>query len=63
MCNLILVNLEIVLILTQDSLRFVVKVPYSHKSFRTHLMELLSDIGPMESRFGPFGDGVSIDVR
>jgi hypothetical protein len=23
-------------------------------------MELLGDVGPVESRFGPFGDGVSV---
>ena len=26
-------------------------------------MELLGDIGLDESRFGPFGDGVSVDAR
>jgi hypothetical protein len=28
-----------------------------------HLMELLGDMGRAESRFGPFGDGVSVDAR
>jgi hypothetical protein len=26
------------------------------------LMELLSDVGHLESRFGPFGDGVSVSA-
>jgi hypothetical protein len=26
-------------------------------------MELLVDVGPMESYFGPFGDGVSVGAR
>jgi hypothetical protein len=26
-------------------------------------MELLGDVGPVESRFGPFGDGVSVHGR
>jgi hypothetical protein len=26
-------------------------------------MELLGDVGPMESRFGPFRDGVSVGAR
>jgi hypothetical protein len=29
----------------------------------THPMELLGDVGHLESRFGQFGDGVSVDVR
>jgi hypothetical protein len=27
------------------------------------LMELLGDVGHVESRFGAFGDGVSVGVR
>jgi hypothetical protein len=27
-----------------------------------HLMELLSNLSPMESRFGPFGDSANLDV-
>jgi hypothetical protein len=29
----------------------------------THPMELLGDVGHLESRFGPFGDGVSVVAR
>jgi hypothetical protein len=32
------------------------------KSFRTHSMELLGDMGDVESRIVPFGDGVSVGV-
>jgi hypothetical protein len=28
-----------------------------------HLMELLGDVGHVESRFGPFADGVSVGAR
>jgi hypothetical protein len=39
------------------------KVPLAQKSFWTYLMELLSDVGHLESHFGPFGDGVSVSAR
>ena len=29
----------------------------------THPMELLGDVDLVESRFGPFGDGVSVNAR
>jgi hypothetical protein len=35
----------------------------SEKSFWTHKMELLGDVGHVESRFGPFGGSVTLDVR
>jgi hypothetical protein len=28
-----------------------------------HPMELLGDVGHLEPRFGPFGDGVSVSAR
>jgi hypothetical protein len=37
--------------------------PLARKSFLTHPMELLGDVGHLESRFGPFGDGVSMRTR
>ena len=43
--------LEIVLILTQDRARFALNVPQAHKSFWTHQMELLGDVGHVESHF------------
>jgi hypothetical protein len=33
------------------------------KHFWTHLMELLGDVGHVESRFGPFGDYVCVSAR
>jgi hypothetical protein len=29
----------------------------------THMMELLGDVGHVESHFSPFGDSVSLDAR
>ena len=33
------------------------------KSFWTHSMELLGDVGHVESCFGPFRDGVGVSAR
>jgi hypothetical protein len=33
------------------------------KSFWMHMMELLGDVGHVESRFGLFGGSVTLDVR
>jgi hypothetical protein len=33
------------------------------KSFWTHMMELLGDMGHVESHFSPFGDIVSVSAR
>jgi hypothetical protein len=38
----------------------VPNVPRAQKSFWTHMMELLGDVGHVESRFGPCGDSVSV---
>jgi hypothetical protein len=35
--------------------QFASNVPQAQKSFWTHPMELLCDMGHRESRFGPFG--------
>jgi hypothetical protein len=43
--------------------RFVLNVPQAQKSFWTHLMELLGDVGPVEPCFGLFGDSVNVDAR
>jgi hypothetical protein len=59
--KLILVCLEIVLILTED--RCTVCAECTIGSVWTHLMELLGDMGHMESCFGPFEGGVSICAR
>jgi len=38
-------------------------VPYARKSFWMHPMELLGDVGYVESHFFPFGDSVSVSAR
>jgi hypothetical protein len=55
MSNLVLVHLAMVLVSVQDCAWFVPNVPLAQKSFWTHPMELLGNMGPMESHFGPFG--------
>ena len=56
-------RLEIVLILTQDRCKFALNVPYAQKSFWTHPMELLGDVGHVEYCFGPFRYSVSVSGR
>jgi hypothetical protein len=43
--------------------RLAPNVPQAQKSFWTHQMELLDDVGLGKSRFGPIGDSVSVDAR
>jgi hypothetical protein len=38
----------------------VPNIPQAQKSFWAHPIELLGDVGHVESRFGPFGDSVKI---
>jgi hypothetical protein len=38
--------------------RFALNISQAQKYFLTHPMELLGDMGCLESRFDPFGDGV-----
>jgi hypothetical protein len=38
-------------------------VPLARKSFLTHSMDLLGDVGLLESRFGLFGDSVIVRAR
>ena len=42
---------------------FAQNVPKAQKLVWTHPMELLVDTGHVESRFGSFGDGVSVGAR
>jgi hypothetical protein len=42
---------------------FALKIPQAQKSFWTHPIEHLGDMGHVESRFGPFRDSVSIGAR
>jgi hypothetical protein len=57
--KLVLVRLEIVLILTQDRCTVCAE---RHKSFWTHPMELLHDVGHVKSRFGLFRDSFSVSA-
>jgi hypothetical protein len=50
----------IVLILTQERCTVCDKSTMGSKSFWMHLMELLGDVGHVESRFGPFGNSVNV---
>ena len=43
--------------------QFASDVPLAQKSFRTHPMELLGDVGHVKPRFFPFGDSVSVGAR
>ena len=54
---------DMVLILTQDRCTVSSNVPLDQKSFWTHPMEILGDVGHVESHFSPFGDNVSVGAR
>jgi hypothetical protein len=41
----------------------VQNVPQASISFWTYLMELLGNVGHVESHFGLFGDSVNVDAR
>jgi hypothetical protein len=41
----------------------VPNVPWAQKSFWMHPMELLGDVGHVESHFSPFGYSVRVGVR
>ena len=56
-------HLEIVLILTQDSCTVCVERAIGSEIVWTHPMELLGDMGHVESHFFPFGDSVSVGAR
>ena len=55
--------LDIVLILTQDRCTVCVERTIDRKSFCTHPMELLGDVGHVESHFILFADSVSVGAR
>jgi hypothetical protein len=42
---------------------FAPNVQQAHKSFWTHLIELLDDVRHVEPRFSPLGDSVSVGAR
>jgi hypothetical protein len=43
--------------------QFARNIPQAQKLFWTHLMELLVDVGHVESHLGTFGDNVCISER
>jgi hypothetical protein len=57
------VYLEIVLILTQQRYTICAKHTIDLEIIWTHPIEVLGDVGHMESCFGPFGDSVSVHAR
>jgi hypothetical protein len=61
---LISVRLEIVLIFDTILVHgFALNIPQVQKSFWTHPIEHLGDVGHVEPHFCPFGDSVSISAR
>ena len=62
MSNHVLIHLETVLVSLQDRCKVCAKHTMAQKSFWTHLMVPLGDLGQVEARFGPFGDSANLDV-
>ena len=58
MWNLISVHLDTVLCQCKIGARFVPNIPQARKSFWTQHIELLGDVGHVESHFGLFDDSV-----
>ena len=63
MWNLVSICLEIVLVLVQDRCTVCAERTIGSKIIWTHPMELLVDVGHVESCFGPFGHSASVDAR
>ena len=61
--KLVSVRLEIVLILTQDYYMVCVIHAIGSGIIWTRPMQLLGDVGHVESHFFPFGDSVSVVAR
>ena len=61
--KLVSVRFEIVLILTQDRWTVCVERTLGLESFRMHPMELLGDVGYVESHFSQFVDRVTVGAR
>ena len=59
----LLKRLEIVLISTQDRCMVCAERTIGSKTFLTHRMELLGDMGHVECCFSLFGDSVSVGAR
>jgi hypothetical protein len=63
MWNLISVCLEIVLVSVKDRCTVCAERTIGSKIVCTHPMEVLGDVGHVESHFGMFGDSVSVGAR
>jgi hypothetical protein len=63
MLNLVPIRLETVFMSVQDRCTVCTKHTIGLGSFWTHTMELLGDMGHVESRFGLFVDGISVGAR
>jgi hypothetical protein len=63
MVNLVSIRLETVLVSVQDRCTVCTKRTIGLELFWTKPMELLGDVAHVESRFGPFHDGVSVRAR
>ena len=61
--KLVSVHFEIVLILTHDRYMVCVERTIGLEITLMHPMQLRGDVSHVESRFGPFRDGVSVDAR
>ena len=55
--------LDIVLILMQDRCTVCIECTIGSEIVWTHPMELLGNVGHVESHFFPFGDSVSVGAR
>ena len=60
---LVSICLEIVLILTQDNYMVCVVHAIGSEIVWTRPMQLLGDVGHVESLFFPFGNGASVGAR
>jgi hypothetical protein len=58
-----LVHLDIVLILMQDRCIVCVERTIGSEIILDAPMDLLGDVGHVESRFSPFGDSISVGAR
>jgi hypothetical protein len=63
MSNLASIHLEMVLCRCKIAAWFAPNVPLAQKSFWTHLMERLGNVGHGDSRFGLFENCVSVGAK
>ena len=61
--KLVSIRLEIALILTQDRCTVCAECTIGLEITLDAPMDLLGDVGHVESHFGPFGDSVSVGAR